>query len=84
MSTKKLYLSQTDKKIAGVCGGIAEYLEVDPTVIRIIFLIALFCASFGFWAYIIVWIAAPKGPEVPNTFNQSTNPNPNNEYIREE
>ena len=39
MSTKKLYLSQTDKKIAGVCGGIAEYLEVDPTVIRIIFLI---------------------------------------------
>ncbi|MBO4488627.1 MAG: PspC domain-containing protein [Bacteroidales bacterium] len=82
MSAKKLYLSQTDKKIAGVCGGIAEYLDVDPTVIRILFLIALFCASFGFWAYIIVWIAAPKGPEMPNNVN--SNPNPNNEYIREE
>ncbi|MBO7646745.1 MAG: PspC domain-containing protein [Bacteroidales bacterium] len=83
MSTKKLYLSQTDKKIAGVCGGIAEYLDVDATVIRIIFLVALICASFGFWAYIIVWIAAPKGPEEPGTLNQNSNPNPNNDYIRE-
>ena len=79
MSTKKLYLSQTDKKIAGVCGGIAEYLDIDPTVVRIIFLVALICASFGFWAYIIVWIAAPKGPETG-----ISNPNPSNEYIREE
>ncbi|MCR4966024.1 MAG: PspC domain-containing protein [Bacteroidales bacterium] len=63
MGTKKLYLSQTDKKIAGVCGGIAEYLDVDPTVVRIIFLVALICGSFGFWAYIIVWIAAPPKPQ---------------------
>ena len=52
--------STTDRKIAGVCGGIAEYLNVDPTVIRIIFLFAFLCGSFGLWAYLIVWIAAPE------------------------
>ena len=52
--------STTDRKIAGVCGGIAEYLNVDPTVVRIIFLFAFLCGSFGLWAYLIVWIAAPE------------------------
>ena len=60
MAYKKLTRSTTDKKIAGVCGGIAQYLDCDPTVIRIIFLFALLCGSFGFWAYLIVWIAAPE------------------------
>lgn len=57
---KKLTRSITDRKIAGVCGGIAKYLGIDPTVVRILFLIALICGSFGFWAYLIVWIAAPE------------------------
>ena len=57
---RKLTRSTTDRKIAGVCGGIAEYLNVDPTVVRIIFLFAFLCGSFGLWAYLIVWIAAPE------------------------
>ncbi len=59
-SYKRLTRSITDRKIAGVCGGVAKYLNVDPTVIRILFLIALICGSLGFWAYLIIWIAAPE------------------------
>ena len=59
-SYKRLMRSTTDRRIAGVCGGIAKYLNIDPTVVRIIFLLALLCGSLGFWAYLIVWIAAPE------------------------
>ncbi|MBR6049206.1 MAG: PspC domain-containing protein [Bacteroidales bacterium] len=59
-SYRRLMRSTTDRRIAGVCGGIASYLNIDPTVVRIIFLLALLCGSFGFWAYLIVWIAAPE------------------------
>ena len=57
---RKLTRSTSDRRIAGVCGGLAKYLNVDPPVVRIIFLLALLCGSFGFWAYLIVWIAAPE------------------------
>lgn len=60
MSYKKLTRSAHDKKIAGVCGGLAQYFECDPTVVRILFLLAFFFGSLGFWAYIIIWIAAPE------------------------
>lgn len=59
----KLYRSRTDEKIAGVCGGIAEYLEVDSTLIRLIWLAALLLAGWGFLAYIIAWIVIPEEPE---------------------
>ena len=57
---RKLTRSTSERRIAGVCGGIAKYLNVDPTVIRILFLIALICGALGFWMYLIVWIAAPE------------------------
>ncbi len=57
---RRLTRSTTDRRIAGVCGGVAKYLNVDPTVVRIIFLIALLCGSLGFWAYLIVWLTAPE------------------------
>ena len=59
-SYRRLTRSSTDRRIAGVCGGIANYLNIDPTVVRIIFLLALLFGGFGFWAYLIVWIAAPE------------------------
>lgn len=59
-SYKKLTRSTSDRKIAGVCGGLAQYLNVDPTVVRIIFLIALICGTIGFWVYLVVWICAPE------------------------
>ena len=57
---RRLTRSTSDRRIAGVCGGIALYLNVDVTVIRILFLFALIFGGFGFWAYIIVWLAAPE------------------------
>lgn len=53
---KKFYRDPDDKKIAGVCGGLAAYLDVDVTLVRIIFVIALICGSAGFWVYIVFWI----------------------------
>ena len=63
---KKLTRSTTDKKIAGVCGGLAKYLVVDPTVIRIIFLISLICGGLGLWAYLIIWICTPEDSNIIN------------------
>ena len=59
----RLYKSRTEKKIFGVCGGIAEYFDADPTMVRLLFIIAAF-ASFGFMAllYIAVAIVAPREP----------------------
>lgn len=59
MAYKKLYRKRSDAKIAGVCGGLADYLDVDPTVVRIIFLLLLLTASMGFWIYLAIWIVAP-------------------------
>ncbi len=58
--SKKLYLSQTDKKIGGVCGGLGEYLDVDPTIIRIIWALLIF-SGVGLLAYLIAWLVIPNG-----------------------
>ena len=63
---RRLMRSTTDRRIAGVCGGVAKYLNIDPIVVRIIFLIALLCGSFGFWAYLIIWLAAPEDNRIEN------------------
>jgi phage shock protein PspC (stress-responsive transcriptional regulator) len=60
--SRKIYRSTTDKKIAGVCGGMAEYFDVDSSLIRAAWLILLLCAGSGLLAYIICWIVIPKKP----------------------
>jgi phage shock protein C len=64
-SHKQLTLSATDKKLAGVCGGLAEYLDVDSTVVRLIW-VALSVVPGGFVggaiAYFLAWIIIPKAP----------------------
>lgn len=59
---KKLYKSSSDKKLDGVCGGIAEYFDVDPTVVRIAWTIFACCAGSGLLAYIICAIVMPRKP----------------------
>lgn len=58
--TKRLTRSTTDKKIAGVCSGLARYFGLDVTVIRIIFLVALIFGTLGLWIYLAVWLVAPE------------------------
>ena len=59
---KKLYRSYKDKMIGGVAGGLAEYFNVDSTLIRVLFLVILFLGGTGVLAYIIMWIIVPEQP----------------------
>ncbi len=59
MDGKKLCKSSVNRKIAGVCGGIGEYLNVDPTLVRLIWVLFAFCGGCGLLAYIIAAIIMP-------------------------
>lgn len=64
IKTKRLYKIEQGKKIAGVCGGIAEYFEIDPTLIRLLWVLFVCCAGTGIFAYIIAAIIMPEKSEV--------------------
>lgn len=57
---RKIYLSDTNKKIGGVCGGVGEYFNIDPTIVRLLWFLAIFLHGFGLLAYIIAWIIMPR------------------------
>lgn len=57
---RKLFRDPDNKKLAGVCSGLAIFLGVDVVIIRVIFLVALICGTAGFWIYVVIWIAAPE------------------------
>ena len=57
---KRLTLSESDKKLFGVCSGIAKYFDVDPTIIRIVWIVLTCAAGFGILAYLICWAIMPK------------------------
>lgn len=59
---KKLYKSENNKMLAGVCGGIAEYCNIDPTVIRVLWALASLWVGLGILAYIICAIIIPQRP----------------------
>ena len=58
--TKKLYRSKKNRVIGGVCGGIAEYVNADSTLIRLIWVLATLLWGAGLFAYIIAWIIIPE------------------------
>lgn len=62
---KRLYRSRKDKIIGGVCGGVADYLEADPVVIRLLWLFSVMIFGFGFLLYIVAWIIIPPNPDHP-------------------
>ena len=62
----RLTRSETDRKIAGVCGGLAAYFGIDPTLVRVAAVVAAFM-GWGVLAYIIMWIVVPSGPTPPHS-----------------
>ena len=58
--------SKTDSKIAGICGGLGKYLDVDSNVWRILFVLLLLFGTMGFWFYLICWIILPVENEMLN------------------
>ena len=61
---KRLYKSNTDKKLDGVCAGIAEYLNLDPTVIRLLWVLATLFVGAGILAYIVAALIMPRKPSI--------------------
>ncbi len=63
---KRLYKIEKGKKIDGVCGGIAEYFDIDPTIVRLLWVVFSLCVGSGIFAYIIAAIIMPKKSEIIN------------------
>ena len=61
-TTKQLYRSKTDRVLGGVSGGLADYFEVDSTLIRIIFIILFFSGGAGLLLYLVLWLIIPSRP----------------------
>ena len=64
MNEKRLYRSETDKKLCGVCGGIAEYFRIDPTLVRLGWAILTLCGGAGILGYIVAAIVIPTQSDV--------------------
>ncbi len=62
MNAKRLYRSKTDRMIAGVCGGLAQYLAIDSTIVRLVFLLLFFVGGSAIPIYLIMWIITPLEP----------------------
>lgn len=60
--TRKLYRSRNERKIAGVCGGLGEYFGIDPTLVRLLFVLGLIFVGGTLLAYIILMIVIPEEP----------------------
>ena len=61
---KRLYKIDQGKKLDGVCGGIAEYFDIDPTIVRLLWILFTACAGSGIIAYIIAAIVMPRKSDV--------------------
>ena len=60
MEEKKRLTRSNNKMIGGVCDGLAEYLDIDPTIVRIVWVLMVLFAGFGILLYIILWLIMPK------------------------
>jgi len=60
MSESRLTRSETDKMIAGVCGGLAEYLNLDPVWVRLLFVLLVFASGIGIPIYLVLWVIMPR------------------------
>ena len=59
---KRLYRSKYDKKIAGICGGLGQYFDIDPTLVRLGAIVLVLALGTGILAYLIAWLIIPLEP----------------------
>ncbi len=72
---KKLYRSKKDKKLAGVCAGVAEYFGIDATIVRLLFVFFVLGAGTGVFAYIVCAFVIPEAPEDGDGYTPYTDVN---------
>ena len=84
-NNKKMERSRTNRVLAGVCGGLSDYFNIDVALVRVLFVVATICGSFGFWMYVILWVFVPEEPmpepvnPTVNTVNETIDITPKNE-----
>ena len=61
---RKLYRSQTEKMLGGVCGGLGELLDIDPTIVRVVFVLLALLAGHGILLYLILWLIMPTKDQI--------------------
>ena len=61
--TRKLMLNKSEKKVAGVCAGFADYFDIDVTIVRVLWICSVLCLGFGILPYIIFWLILPDSQE---------------------
>lgn len=62
MTQRRLYRSRHDRRIGGVCGGLAAYFDLDPLLVRLLCFVLVLCATAGIWAYLLLWFLVPEEP----------------------
>ena len=73
---RKFYRSREERSIAGVCGGLAEFFDVDAGLLRLATLLLILCGGVSIWIYVILWIVVPEAPARPYApFAKSTKKN---------
>jgi len=77
---KRLYKSDSNKVIGGVCGGLGEYFGIDPVIFRIIAVLLIFAHGAGLLIYLIAWICMPKRVAAANVNGQYCNSGQNYQY----
>ncbi len=80
---KRLYRSRREKMIGGVCAGIANYFDIDPTIVRLFAVALLFAGGTAIIAYIIAWIIVPEEPENSNNTTEVEEAKPRPQKRRE-
>jgi len=60
---KRLYRSGNERVLGGVCGGVAEYLNIDPTIVRLLWILFVFAFGAGILFYLIAWLIMPRNPK---------------------
>jgi phage shock protein PspC (stress-responsive transcriptional regulator) len=63
---RRLYRSRTEKMLGGVCGGLGELLDIDPTIVRLVFVLLTIWGGAGALIYVILWLIAPYQDELKN------------------
>jgi phage shock protein C len=74
MQNQKLYRTRDERMLAGVCGGLAQFFSIDPTIVRLIFVVLALMGSTGLLIYIIMWIVVPEEPLGPRPPVDMTGP----------
>jgi phage shock protein PspC (stress-responsive transcriptional regulator) len=67
----RLHLSNSDRKVAGVCGGLGEWLEIDPVLFRVAFVVLALVCGLGILVYIVLWLVIPRPSTLPAAGNSS-------------